>query len=167
MMDGTANRSRRDALAVPEDVLHWAGCLCLAAVLLLVTADAVLRFAINQPIAFQFEFTEMYLMPAMATLSLARVQRMGGHLAIDFVQMRWFGRAGPLLIRLNALLPALFFGLVAWQSGKYAWAAYMRDDIYMGVIDWPSYLAFASIPIGTGMLTLRLLADTVRPPSQH
>lgn len=165
-MDGARATSRPGLQAMLEDALHWAGCLCLAAVLLLVTADTALRFSINQPLAFQFELTEMYLMPAMATLSLARVQRLGGHLAIDFIQVSWFGPLAPVLLRLNALLPALFFALVAWQSGKYAWAAFVRNDTYMGVIDWPTWVAYASIPIGTGMLTLRLFAETVRPPPQ-
>ncbi|MGE0715041.1 MAG: TRAP transporter small permease [Alphaproteobacteria bacterium] len=157
-------RARRDALAPVEDVLHWLGCLCLAGVLALITADTILRYTINRPIAFQFELTEMYLMPTMATLSLARVQRLGGHLAIDFVRMRWFGAAAPLIARMNAALPAIFFAALTWQAGRYAWAAYQRNDIYMGVIDWPTWIAYAAIPVGTGMLTLRLVADTLRPP---
>jgi len=167
-MEGAAiEPAPRDALALVEDALHWFACLCLASVLLLITLDTILRYTINQPIAFQFEFTEMYLMPAMATLSLARVQREGGHLAIDFVPLSWFGAFAPVLSRLNLLLPALFFALLTWQAGKYAWSAYQRNDTYMGVIDWPSYLAYASIPLGTGLLTLRLLTDAVRQRTER
>ncbi|MCC7272836.1 MAG: TRAP transporter small permease [Alphaproteobacteria bacterium] len=165
MAIATGQRSATRPLVLLEDALHCAGCLCLASVLLLVAGDTLLRFAVNRPIAFQFELTEMYLMPAMATLSLARVQRLGGHLSIDFVQMSWFGGLAPLVGRLNSLLPAVFFALVTWQSGKYAWAAYLRNDTYMGVIDWPSYVAYASIPLGTATLTMRLLVDAVWPPS--
>lgn len=148
-------------LAYVEDVLHALGCTALGAVLVLITTDALLRFVANETIEFQFEFTEMYLMPAMAALSLARVQRVRGHLAIEFVSLSWLGPFGAVLARMNHALPALFFALLTWQSGKYAWAAWVRDDIFMGTIDWPMYAAYVSIPVGTGVLTIRLIVDAL------
>lgn len=144
-----------------EDGAHTIGCVSLLAVLLLMTADVVSRTVLGKTLAIQFELTEMFLMPALATLSLARVQRLGGHLAIDFFDLAWTGRLAPVVVRLNTGLPAVFFALVAWQSGKYALAAWVRNDTNMGVIDWPMYLAYVSIPIGTGLVTLRLLAETL------
>lgn len=152
-----------------EDAAHAVGCVCLLAALLFMTADVAMRTFLGKTVAFQFELTEMFLMPALATLSLARVQRLGGHLAIDFVDLAWTGRLAPLVVRLNTGLPALFFALLAWQSGKYALAAWTRNDTNMGAIDWPMYIAYASIPIGTGLLTLRLLAETIggRPATRQ
>ncbi|BBU55134.1 hypothetical protein KU6B_13990 [Mameliella alba] len=67
-----------------EDVLHLAGCLSLVAVAGLINADILLRLFANRPVQIQFELTELYLMPALATLSLSRVFRDGGHLALEF-----------------------------------------------------------------------------------
>ena len=157
-LDG--NEKAHGLLARTEDVLHAVGCLCLFAVLILISGDVLLRSTVKSTIAFQFELTEMFLMPALATLSLARVQRTGGHLAIDFLSLSRLGRCAGIVRRFNTAAPAMFFALVAWQSGKYALAAWQRNDINMGVIDWPMYVAYASIPIGTGLLAIRLLVDT-------
>lgn len=152
----------RGLLAYAEDAAHVVGCASLFAILCLVTADVVLRTAINKTVPFQFELTEIYLMPALATLPLARVQRLGGHLAIDFVDLKFLGALGPLIRRLNTALPAALFACIAWMSGQYALAAWTRSETNMGVIDWPMYIAYAAVPIGTGLLTLRLALETIR-----
>lgn len=157
-----ASRDDQGALARVEDAFHAVGCLCLFAVLVLITVDIVFRALFSKTVAFQFELTEMFLMPALATLSLARVQRTGGHLAIDFVNLDSLGAFAGVMRRINTALPAIFFALVAWQSGKYAFAAWLRNDINMGVIDWPMYVAYSSVPAGTGLLVLRLLVETFR-----
>jgi hypothetical protein len=51
-----------------EDTLHLAGCLGLVAVAALINADILLRLIANRPVQIQFELTELYLMPALATL---------------------------------------------------------------------------------------------------
>ncbi|MGE0701257.1 MAG: TRAP transporter small permease [Hyphomicrobiaceae bacterium] len=160
MADRAAAKPARGPLAMLEDALHAVGCTALLAVLVLITLDVVLRATLSRTVSFQFELTEMFLMPALATLSLARVQRIGGHLAIDFVDLSRLGVLGAVARRLNTALPAVFFAAVAWQSGKYAWNAWLRDDNNMGVVDWPMYVAYSSIPLGTGLLAVRLAVET-------
>lgn len=162
MVDHTAAAEERDLLSYVEDGAHFVGCAALFAVLCLVTADVLLRSTLNKTVPFQFEVTEIYLMPALATLPLARVQRLGGHLAIDFLDLKFLGVFRPVVARLNTALPALLFGCVAWMSGRYALAAWTRNETNMGVIDWPMYIAYAAVPIGTGLLTLRLVLETIR-----
>lgn len=166
MADHTAASGARDVLSYVEDAAHVVGCASLFTILCLVTADVLLRSTISKTVPFQFEFTEIYLMPALSTLPLARVQRLGGHLAIDFLDMKLLGTLRPLFARLNTALPALVFGCIAWMSAKYAFAAWTRNETNMGVIDWPMYIAYASVPIGTGLLTLRLALETIRGKSE-
>ena len=60
-------------LARLEDLLHLGGCVALIAVAVFINADILLRLFFDTPLQVQFELTELYLMPALATLSLARV----------------------------------------------------------------------------------------------
>lgn len=145
-----------------EDILHFVGCLGLVLVVVLINADILLRLLFNEPVQFQFEFTELYLMPALATLSLSRVFRDGGHLALDFVPERLPGLLGLAVAKLRLLLPAAFFGGVTYMSGKFALHAFVQGDIEFGVIDWPLGWAYAVIPVGCGVLALRLLYDALQ-----
>jgi len=143
-----------------EDTLHFVGCLGLVIVVALINADILLRLFFNEPVQFQFEFTELYLMPALATLSLSRVFRDGGHLALDFVPEHLPGLLGRAVAKLRLLLPAAFFGAVTYMSGKFALHAFSQGDVEFGVIDWPLGWAYAVVPLGCGVLALRLLYDT-------
>lgn len=144
-----------------EDILHLAGCLSLVAVAGLINADILLRLLANRPVQIQFELTELYLMPALATLSLSRVFRDGGHLALEFTPERLPGVIGAVLQKLRLLLPAAFFAAVTFMSGRHAFRAISHGDVEYGVVDWPLGWAYALIPLGCGVLVLRLLHDAL------
>ncbi len=149
------------ALSKTEDVLHLAGCLSLVAVAALINGDILLRLFANRPVQIQFELTELFLMPALATLSLSRVFRDGGHLALEFTPERLPGLVGTVISKLRLLLPAAFFAAVTVMSGKFAFEAISHGDVEYGVIDWPLGWAYAVIPLGCGVLVLRLLHDAL------
>lgn len=144
-----------------EDTLHLGGCLALIAVAVLINGDILLRLFFNRPVQIQFELTELFLMPAVATLSLSRVFRDGGHLALDFMPDRWPGTLGRIIAKCRLLLPAAFFAALTWMSGKFALKAIAHGEVEYGVIDWPLGWAYALIPLGCGVLVLRLLHDAL------
>ncbi len=144
-----------------EDTLHLGGCLGLVAVAALINADILLRLFFNRPVQIQFELTELYLMPALATLSLSRVFRDGGHLALDFMPEKLPGLLGKAVDKLRLLLPAAFFMAVTYMSGKFALKAIMHGDVEYGAMDWPLGWAYAVIPLGCGVLVLRLIHDAL------
>lgn len=142
-----------------EDTLHIGGCLSLVLVAVLINADIILRIVLQVPVQFQFEVTELYLMPALATLSLSRVFRDGGHLALDFVKDDLPGPLGLVITKLRLLIPAAFFATVTFMSGKFALNAFANGAVEYGVIDWPLGWAYVVVPLGTGVLVLRLIND--------
>ena len=142
-----------------EDTLHIAGCLALAGVAVLINADILLRLFANRPVQIQFELTELYLMPALATLSLSRVFREGGHLAVDFMPENFPGLFGALIVKIRLLLPAAFFAAVTYKSGQFALEAITHGEVEYGVIDWPLGWAYSVVPVGCGVLALRLIHD--------
>jgi TRAP-type C4-dicarboxylate transport system permease small subunit len=148
-------------LSKVEDTLHLAGCLSLVTVAILINGDILLRLIANRPVQIQFELTELYLMPALATLSLSRVFRDGGHLALEFTPERLPGAFGVVIAKLRLLLPAAFFAAVTIMSGKFAFGAIAHGDVEYGVIDWPLGWAYAVVPLGCGVLVLRLLHDAL------
>lgn len=146
-----------------EDILHLGGCLALVGVAALINADILLRLLFNEPVQIQFELTEIYMMPALATLSLSRVFRDGGHLALDFGPETLPGLFGKTVALLRLLVPAAFFAAVTYMSGKFALKAFTRGEVEYGVLDWPLGWAYAVIPLGCGVLVLRLIHDAFVP----
>jgi len=145
-----------------EDTLHFGGCLSLVAVAALINADIVLRLVFSRPVQIQFELTELYLMPALATLSLSKVFREGGHLALDFVPERLPGLFGAVIGKTRLLLSAGFFGALTFMSARFAYRAFSNGEIEYGVIDWPLGWAYSIVPVGCGVLVLRLLYEVAQ-----
>lgn len=152
-------RSFEGILAKSEDILHIAGCLALVGIAVLINADIFLRVLVGFPLQFQFELTELYLMPALATLSLSRVFRDGGHLALDVVPQ---AALGETLRRLVLALSASFAIALALMSGRFAARAFLRGEIEYGAYDWHLGWAYASVPLGCGLLAIRLIYETVK-----
>ena len=142
-----------------EDALHLLGCASLVLIAVLINGDIFGRLLFSTPLQFQFEMVEFYLMPAVATLSLARVFRDGGHLALEFVTPEMFGSLWPAVRIFMHVAAAAFFAAVTVMSGQLALHALSENQVYFGIIDWPLGWAYLSVPVGCAVLTARLLLD--------
>jgi TRAP-type C4-dicarboxylate transport system permease small subunit len=149
-------------LSLIEDGLHILGCVSLVIIAVLINADIISRLAFKIPIQFQFELVEYYLMPAVATLSLSRVFREGGHLSLDIIQPETFGRAWPAVRMLMLVFSTLFFLAVTAMSGRFTLRAFMHDDVYFGYVNWPLGWAYLCVPVGCAVLTTRLLFELTK-----
>ncbi|SMF65826.1 TRAP-type C4-dicarboxylate transport system, small permease component [Tistlia consotensis] len=139
-----------------------AGCGALAA-MLLVSADAVIRHLFAQPLTFQLYFTEHYLLVSMALLALPWGFRTGG-----FIRIEGFAMAVPLslrgpLLRTGLLAGAGYIGYLGWLGlGKFQ-EALAGHEVDMGVIDWPIAWSWIWVPLGCGLLALRLTLAASAP----
>lgn len=157
--EGFTNTWPIRVLSHTEDLLHILACSCLVLLTFLITIDVISRTLFNTPLHIQFELTELYLMPAIAALSLSRVYRDRAHLSLEVITPDKFGRAWPYLQSCILAISAIFFILLAWRSGVYAYKALASNATYFGIYDWPLGLAYASIPVGSGLLALRLFSE--------
>jgi TRAP-type C4-dicarboxylate transport system permease small subunit len=148
-------------LARLEDGLHMIGCISLLVIAALIVFDAVKRVVFGTHLQVQFELTELYLMPAVASLSLSRVFRDRAHLALEIFSPGQFGRLWPVVSGLILVLSIVFFVSLTWQAGGYAIAAFVAGDTYIGVYDWPMGLAYLSVPLGCGVICIRLVHDLI------
>jgi TRAP-type C4-dicarboxylate transport system permease small subunit len=63
----------------------WIGVMATTAMMLLTSADAVLRYTLNQPIVGAYEFTEKYLMVAAIFLGFTYAYRGGAFIRVTFL----------------------------------------------------------------------------------
>lgn len=141
--------------------------IAIVAAMLLVSADALLRYIFAAPLAFQLHVSEFYLLPASLTMALAWGYRTGGTIQIRLLIAAlpdWL--VGPLT-RVGLVAGSAYMGYLAWRGWLIFLGAFQRNEVVMGVVDWPVSLSWIWIPLGCGLLALRLLMDAVAPEQRR
>ena len=141
------------------------GCSRIAAVVILLlmfltTADVTGRYVFNSPIQGAFDGSEV-LMVGVVFLGIAYVQSMKGHVKVE-VLTSWMPQKGQLALDTFGYIVGFFvIALILWQSSLYTWKAFVTHDHTMGIVELPLWPGKSLIPIGAGLLCIRLLSDVV------
>lgn len=146
-----------------ENLAAIIGGIMMIMAMLLISADATLRYTISSPLVFVSYLMQYYLLVGLMTMPMAWGFRTGGYIRISFFALRLPERARNVLLRAGMLAGAIYSFLLAWLGGKHYWDVFKRGDIQMGVIDWPVSWSWIWIPIGLGLLTIRMLIITFGP----
>jgi len=145
------------ALMAVEEVTAWLAGAVIFLIMLLVTAEVLLRRLFNSPIPGQVDVTVLGMI-AFSVLCISYCYRRAGHIRMDLLQKATRGRL-MWATQLCATLLALFT-ITAILPGT--WAHFMRayqfGDTTMGIglSTWPSKLA---VPVGLGIFWLRLALE--------
>ena len=159
-MTATTSRNFLDgALCAVENVMAIVAGVVIAAVMVLVSTDAILRHLFSAPIPWQFTLTESYLMVAGIGLALPWGYRTGGRIRIYLALGSIAPQPRRLLLRAGNLLVAPYLAVLCWKSWEKAHDAFVSNDYMMGIIDWPVGWSWIWIPLALGTLTLRLIVD--------
>lgn len=149
------------ALDVCWRVLGVVANLALLLIMFGVSADAILRYALNRPLTGTLEGVELLLVIAVF-LSLARTQAERGHIAVDIISARLAGRPRAALEALTALLGVVLFGAVTWATGGMALRSWQMGEYSAGLIAFPIYPSRILVALGSLLLSLQLLLELTR-----
>ena len=129
-------------------------------VMILVVANALLRFGFNAPIAGTLELTESAL-PIIIFFSLALTQYEGGHIKVVLLTQRL---PVPLARAAKVLAMALGFALFAWAAWA-AWGMAMKSlaigEMERGSIRFPLWPIKFAVFVGLALLAIQFLLDAV------
>lgn len=137
--------------------------LTLFLIMMSITVDAFGRYFLNAPLKGQYEFTALYLMVILTFMGLSRTQSLGGHVAISVMEPILEKIPFRLVARAVSLASAIAFALVTWLTGEEALARIAARTTTFGAVQFPTYLSYCWVPLGTGILTLRLLHQAIWP----
>lgn len=151
------------ALSRVEDVAVVIGGIAIVAAMLLVSADALLRYLFAAPLAFQLHVTEFYLLPAALMMALAWGYRNGGTIQIKLLVVVLPDWVVNPLMRVLLAVAAAYMAVLAWRSYFIFARAWNRNEVVMGVLDWPVSLSWVWIPVGCGLLAARLIVEATAP----
>ncbi|MCT4370059.1 TRAP transporter small permease subunit [Yangia mangrovi] len=136
-----------------------AGVLIFA-VMLLVVANVVMRYAFNQPVAGTLELTESAL-PLIIFLSLAMTQMHGGHIKVVLLTQRLpvgLARAAKVLAMLAG---CVLFAWAAYAGWVMAAKSFAIGELERGAIRFPIWPIKFAICFGLALLAIQYLLDGI------
>ena len=140
-----------------EQATMFVAGLCIVAMMIVVSADALCRYAFNAPLRWVFDLVSNYLLIFAVYFALSPTYSHGDHIGIDLIKERLPPAAAAGMEVVSSLLAVVVFMVIAYGSFRSGHDAYLRGDAVPGVISWPSWLSYAPIPLGAGLMSLRLL----------
>lgn len=151
-----------------ETVLLWGArglialaALNLAAMMLHVIADVVMKYLFVAPIPGTAEIVAYYYMVAAVFLPLPLVELGNKAISVDLFWMRYPGWLQRITLFLAYLLTVTFFVILARQTSIDAMRAYAKGDLVEGIVPvliWPGrFMLPASFWFAAGVAGLRAL----------
>jgi len=142
-------------LGATEKVLNLLAAGAIFVVMVLVTIQITARY-LARAIPGIYESAEL-LMVAIVFLPLAYTQSVRGHVHMELVVNRLSPRWRNPVEMITLLLSLVVFSIITWKSGQNAYLSWRMGDVTMGLIMFPVWPSKMLVPIGSGLLCLRLL----------
>ncbi|MBK1875056.1 TRAP transporter small permease [Marinobacter sp. 1-3A] len=143
------------------------GQLMLASMVMLTFVSVVGRTFFSSAVPDDLLISEM-LMVAVVFMPMAYVQSQDGHLEVTVLTDHLPLPVQTGLQTVGLIFGVIFFGLMAYLSGRMAWESWEYQEIAyassLGIPEWP---VKAIIPLGLGWWCIRMVVQLVIPSSRH
>lgn len=100
---------------LPTQGFVWISGGALVLIVLMISADVILRATLNKPIKGSYELSQL-IMVFVASFALAYTQVHRSHIAIPVLTERFPKRVQAVLESIGWIVGCVLFALVAWQS---------------------------------------------------
>jgi TRAP-type C4-dicarboxylate transport system permease small subunit len=125
--------------------------------MLIVVTDVLLRYFFNSPLTWVYDVASMYLMVGLFYLALAPTLAARAHIGVDLLVQFMSSRTRHICQVVGCALSAVFFIVIALVGAKRAWGDFVEDAVTSGVIPWPTWISVAFVPLGSTLISLRLI----------
>jgi TRAP-type C4-dicarboxylate transport system permease small subunit len=148
-------------LSVVEDGLVIVAGFIVIALMIVVTADVIMRSAFNYPLPNSYEYMELGLV-FIVYLGAAQVQREKRHIAIDAVIKMLPPRGGALAEMFGCIVGLILMAGIGWWGAQAAWNSFETAEYIGSVARVPVLPARIALLCGVLVLSIRLLIDIWR-----
>jgi TRAP-type C4-dicarboxylate transport system permease small subunit len=149
------------ALSSIEDGLVIVAGLIVIALMLVVTADVIMRSAFNYPLPNSYEYMELGMV-FIVYLGAAQVQREKRHIAIDAVIKALPPRGSALAEMFGCVIGLILMAAIGWWGAQAAWNSFVTSEYMGSVARLPVLPARIALLCGVTVLSIRLLVDIWR-----
>lgn len=152
----SAHALLRRAVDLIDTVLLSIGCLMLFVLMLVVVTDVTLRYLFNAPLVWSYEVITSYLMPGLFFLVASHTLKSNAHVSVDILHNYVSRRTRYVFEALGSTVALPVFALAAWVSAQNTWADLQSGAVSSSGMELPTWSISLLLPLGFGMLTLRL-----------
>lgn len=130
-------------------------------IMLVVVIDVVLRYFFNSPLEWSYELISLYLMVGLFFFALSDTLANNAHVCVDMLHLYMPERLrhAAELVSYACAIP-VFVGIF-YMSVLTTWEKYKGAEVLAGHIPWPTWLASICVPVGVGVILLRILLRLV------
>ena len=144
-----------------ERILTSLAVASVAAIMVLVSADAMLRYIFNAPLSWSFELVSYYLLVVATWFMVASTLRHGDHINITIVRVFLPPHLRFFTDILWSILAAAVFLLVAYGASKNIGKAWSGHNFIPGYIPWPVWLTQLPIFLGALSVVMALVSNII------
>jgi TRAP-type C4-dicarboxylate transport system permease small subunit len=144
-----------------EAFLSAVASAVLFAVMAIVATDVAMRYVFNRPFGWSYDLVSLYFTLALFYFCLSRAYATHVHVGVDILHYYASARTRRILALIGCAVSAPLFAAIAFVTFRRALAALAANDVIEGAIEWPTWAYLGLAPLGTGLLTLRLIADGI------
>lgn len=148
-------------LARLEMALAALSGIAIAAIMVIVCIDVVMRYLFAAPLGWSYDVIGVYLMVGVFFLALSDTLHHHAHIAIDVFQASIPHRLRHLGLGLGYLAASLVLALIAWQAWLRLEAAWIAGDRLGSVLAWPTWPSYLLVVVGAAVITLRSALRTL------
>ena len=148
-------------LSLSEKVLAGVAVVIVNTVMLMITADVIMRYVFNRPIIGTYALAEL-AMVGIVFLGVGYVQSLKGHVNVPLLVQRLNPKTQLIVSIFGYLVGVFALSIIIWGSGQATWVAFVNGEATLGLVNFLIWPAKAIVPLGIGVLSLRLIVDIVK-----
>ncbi len=152
---------KNDWLRPAETVLAYVSGVCILAMMFIVGTDVAMRYIFNAPLPWAFDVVSMYLLVGGFFLALPISHTEASHVRVDILVHHYPKLFRRICEMVACGCGAMFLGAMAIVNYNRAIVAFMGNEVVVGLFPWPTWLSIVLVPIGAGLLALRLVVSAV------
>ncbi len=156
MADAPASNPMRRVLDAIDNLLMAIGGAMLFALMCVVVADVALRYLFNAPLQWSYQVISSYLMPGLFFMAVSHTLKSHAHVAVDIVHNYVSRRTRYAFELICTLVATPVFALCAVVSAQNTWKDFADAAVSTSGLAVPTWTVSVMLPVGFGMLTLRL-----------
>ena len=150
-------KALQNALDVVERIATWIAAVLMFAIMVIVAADVFMRYVFNRPFGWAYDLISLYLMAAVFFLVLSNAYLVGAHVSVDILQQTLSAKPYRVTELVTTAVSFIVFALITGAGWNRMVDSFEQGDVLAGAIPWPTWPALLLVPVGCGLLALRLL----------
>lgn len=144
-------------LTACERFLNNIAILMMFLIMIIVVVDVGLRYLFNSPLQWSYELISLYLMVGLFFFTLSDTLNVNAHVCVDLLQGRMSVRVRHIAEMIGYGCASVVFAGIVYMSVQTTWISYVGHDVVAGSIAWPTWLSNIAVPIGAGLMLLRMV----------